>query len=149
MDGLSAAASVIAVIQITQSVGVFLRDVYQDIRNARAEIERIYDAVVSLEIVARRLHDLVKQQNSMVLDSALLADPKGPLKQALSELERVKEKLEVQSVDGRFEKVKLSASQSRKRSLKWPFEKEEVMNIVARLDRHKSTLTLDVGVNTL
>jgi hypothetical protein len=148
MDGLSAAGSVIAVIQITQFVGVRLRDLYRDIRHARAEIERIYDAVVSLEILVRRLDVLVKEKH-VELDSALLAAPKGPLKQALSELRVVKDKLEVQSVDGQFEKLKLSVSQSRERSLKWPFKKEEVVNIVARLESHKSTLVLDVGVNTL
>jgi hypothetical protein len=148
MDGFSAAASVLAVIQITQFVGVRLRDLYRDIRHARAEIERIYDAVVSLEILARRLDVFVKEKH-VKLDSALLAAPQGPLKQVLSELGVVKDKLEVQSVDGRFEKLKLSVSQSRERSLKWPFKKEEVVNIVARLESHKSTLVLDVGVNTL
>jgi DNA integrity scanning protein DisA with diadenylate cyclase activity len=151
MEPVSAAASVIAVIQITQTVGVFLRDLYRDIRNARAEIERIYDAVVNLETIARKLDKLAKQQNRVVLDSALLTDPNGPLQQALSELERVKKKLDVPSVevDGRFQKVKLSISQSRKRSLKWPFEKEEVMNLVVRLESQKTTITLEVGVDTL
>jgi hypothetical protein len=149
MDGLSAASSVIAVIQITQFVGVFLRDLYRDIRNARAEIERLYDSVVSLEFVAKGLDDLVERRGIAIVNSVLLEDPNGPLKQALSELPRVKEKLEVQTVDGLFEKLKLSVSQSRERSLKWPFKKEEVLHIVARLESHKSTLVLDVGVNTL
>ena len=53
-------------------------------------------------------------------------------------------------VDGsRFEKLKLLVTQSVKRSLKWPFKKEEVLNIVARLEIQKSSLLLDVDVNTL
>ena len=136
-------------IQITQFVGVFLRDLYRDIRNARAKIERLYDSVVGLEIVAKGLDDLVERRGIAIVNSVLLEDPNGPLKQALSELQRVKEKLEVQTIDGRFEKLKLSVSQSRERSLKWPFKKEEVLNIVARLESHKSTLVFDVGVNTL
>jgi ankyrin repeat domain-containing protein 50 len=149
MDGLSAVASVIAVIQVTQSVGVLLRDLYRDIRDARAEIERLYDSVVSLEIIARGLDDLVKQRGIVMMNSALLEDPKGPLKQALSELQRVKEKLEVQTIDDRFEKLKLSVKQSIKRSLKWPFKKEEVLTIVARMENQKSSLILDIDVNTL
>jgi hypothetical protein len=150
MDGLSAAASVIAVIQIAQTIGGFLKDLYRDIRDARAEIGRLYDAAISLEIIAEGLDDLVKRRGIGMMNTSLLEDPQGPLQQALSELKMVKEKLDVEIVAGtRFEKLKLSVQKSVKQSVKWPFKKEEVLNIVARLENYKSSLLLDVDVNTL
>ena len=149
MDGLSAAASVIAVIQITQSVRLFLRGLYRDIRDARTEIERLYDSVVSLEIIAKGLDDLLKRQGVEMMNKSLLEDQQGPLKKALSEVKAVKEKLDVQVVNSRFKKMALSVKDSVKRSLKWPFNKEEVLDIVARLDNHRSNLLLDVDINTL
>ena len=97
MDGLSAAASVIAVIQIAQSIGGFLKDMYRDIREARTEIERLYDSVISLEIIAKGLEDLLKRRGIEMMNASLLEDPQGPLKQALSELKIVKEILDVES----------------------------------------------------
>lgn len=149
MDGISVAASVIAVIQITQSVGLFLRDLYRDIRDARTEIEQLYDSVVSLEIIAKGLDDLLKRRGVEMMNKSLLEDPQGPLKKALSEVKAVKEKLDAQVVNSRFEKIALSVKESVKRSLKWPFKKEEVLDIVARLDNRRSNLLLDVDINTL
>jgi hypothetical protein len=146
ITALGAAASVLAVIQMTQTVGLLLRDLYKDIRDARADIERLYESIVSLEIIAKGLDDLVKQRALKHL--ALLEDPKGPLKAAFAELKKLKEKIDVQ-IDGRFERLKLSVKKELKRSLKWPFKKEEVLAIVARLENLKSSLTLETGVNTL
>ena len=40
MDGLSAAASIIAVIQVAQAVGSGLKDYYEGVRDAREDIDR-------------------------------------------------------------------------------------------------------------
>jgi hypothetical protein len=149
MEGLSVAASIIAVVQITQSLSALLRDLYRDVRNARAEIEQLYDSIVTFEIIAKGLDDLMKRRSNMVMNPALLEDPQGPLNQALSELKEVKEKLEVQTIDGRFEKKRFSVGQSVKRSLKWPFKKGEVMTIVERVKNYKSNLMMDATVNNL
>ena len=151
MDGLSAAASIIAVIQITHAVAGALKDLYRDVRDARVEIERLYDSVTSVEIVTNALDDLLKRNDGVgILNASLLEDPHGPLKQALLELETVKDRLEVKVADGsRFEKMKLSAKQSLKRSVGWHFKKEEVLAIAARLEKRVSTLTTNNTLNTL
>jgi len=51
MDGLSVAASVIAVIQIAQAIGSALKDSYEDVRDARADIQKLYHSVRSLESI--------------------------------------------------------------------------------------------------
>lgn len=146
ISALGAGASVIAVVQMTQTVRLLLRDLYKDIRHARADIERLYESIVSLEIIAKGLEGLVKQ--CALMHSELLENPNGPLRTVLTELEILKENLDVQ-IDGTFERLKLSIRKELKRSLKWPFKKEEVLAIVARLENLKSSLTLETGVNTL
>lgn len=150
MDGLSATASVIAVIQITQSVGRFLKALYRDVRNARTEIERLYDSVTSLEFVTKELDGLLKRHDTGLLNASLLEDPHGPLKQALLELKTLKDRLDVQVVDGsRFEKMKLSTKHSAKRSVGWHFKKDEVLAVAVRLEKHVSTLMMNTTVNIL
>jgi hypothetical protein len=150
MDGLSAGASIIAVVQMTQVVCKTLRDFYRDMRDARAQINQLYDAVVSLESILGEMGKIVERSGEDMINSALLTDPDGPLKQAQSDLATIKEKLQVRVSDGsRFEKVKLSMKQSAKRSFGWPFKKEEVMGIVTRLESHRKILMDDATVNTL
>lgn len=150
MDGLSVAASVIAVLQIAKSVGLLLRDLYRDIRDARSQIESLYDSVISLEAIVKGLDDLVKCRGMGMKNAALLDDPRGPLKRALCELKIIKMKLEVQADDNSpFGKIRLSIKQSVKRSFHWPFKKEEVLAIVEKLENYKSNLLMDATVNTL
>ena len=128
MDDPSAAASVIAVIRIIQSVDRFLKDLYRDFRDAQTEIERLYDSVISLEIVTKELDGLLKRHDAGLLDVLLLEDLHGPLEPALSELKAVKDRLKVQVIDSsRFEKMKLSVKHSAKRSVGWHFKKDEVL----------------------
>lgn len=146
ISALGAAASIIAVIQMTQSVGLLLRDLYKNTRDARADIERLYESIVSLEIIVKGLDDLAKE--SPLTHSALFENLKGPLQTIFTELEGLKEKLEVQA-DGKYERVKLSMRKEVKRSLKWSFQKDEIVATAARLENLKSSLTLETGVNIL
>jgi hypothetical protein len=75
MDGLSAAASVIAVIQMSQIIGGFLKDLYREIRHARTEIERLYDTFIRLDIIAKGLDDLAKRRALGMMNASLLEDP--------------------------------------------------------------------------
>jgi hypothetical protein len=48
MDGLSAAASVIAVIQLAQFMGSTLKDYYEGVWDARNDIEELYNSITNL-----------------------------------------------------------------------------------------------------
>lgn len=150
MDGVSTVASVIAVVQITQAVGKALRDFYRDLRDARSEIEQLYDSVVSLETIAKGLESLVAKSGQDMMNVALLEDPEGPLKKALKELQSVKTTLGVEVLAGStFQKIKLSVRKELRRSIGWPFKKGDVMAIVQRLESHRNILMMDISVNTL
>ena len=150
MDGLSAAASVIAVLQIAQSIGSLLRDMYRNVRHARPQIENLYDSIISLEAIVKGLDGLVRRRGMGMINAALLEDAQGPLKRALCELQIVKKKLDIRAVgDSLFGKMKPSFKESVKRSFHWPFAKEEVLAIVEKLENYKSSLLMDVTINTL
>jgi hypothetical protein len=147
MEPLSGAASVIAVVQIAQSVAIVLRDLYRVIRDARSQIDQLYNAIVSLEIIAKGIEDLLKR--GAMTNTTLLEDPNGPSKQVLLEIRKVKERLDVHTVDGRFKRLKLSKRSSAKQVVGWPFKKGEVLDIIEILEKHKSSLILNVDVNNL
>lgn len=146
MDGLSAAANIIAVLQLTQAVAVGLRTFYRHVRDARAEIDKLYSTIIGLEIIFKRLDSLSKQSGHELLDSILWSDPQGPLKQASNELILLKDQLEVQhSKKQQLEKV----MKSLRISWKWPFKQDEIASIVNRLEGHKSTLLLQLSSHNL
>lgn len=142
MDGLSAAASVIAVIQIAKAVGSVLKDYYGAVRDARGEIKQLYHSVNSLEAILSCIEDLKVRHGDKLVSSDLLDNPDGPLQKSNVELKTLQEKL-----------VDKAKSRSRFKqafdSLKWPFQKGDVEKAVSNIDRHKSALQLQIGTESL
>src|SRR6187402_3910077 len=94
MDGLSAAASIIAVIQIAKSVGSGLKDYYEGIRDAREDIQKLYRAIKSLETILERIQELLSLPRYQYSNcETLSADQDGLLKQCQEELEIIASKL--------------------------------------------------------
>jgi hypothetical protein len=92
MDGLSSVASVIAVIQLAQTVGYTLKKFYQDVKHAREDISRLYLTITGFEGVLTIVQDLASSKNSFV-SSRLLLDSSGPLQQCYVKLGTVQKKL--------------------------------------------------------
>ena len=69
MDGLRAAASIIAVVQIAQSVGSALRDYYQDVRDARKDINALHSPIKNLELILVDLETLARREKLTCLSS--------------------------------------------------------------------------------
>lgn len=61
MDALSGAASVVAVVQIAQSLGSALRDYYQGIRDARDDINALHSSVKSLKQILGEIQGFAKE----------------------------------------------------------------------------------------
>jgi len=136
MDGLSAAASIIAVIQITQAVGSGLKDYYEGVRGAREDIQKLYRAIKSLEAILKSIEELLKLPSIQdSLCETLFTNQAGPLKQCQAELERIKSKL--------------GSSGNHVQSLLWPFKKKDVEKRVTMLERYKSNLSLGIGLENL
>ncbi|RDL32416.1 uncharacterized protein BP5553_08872 [Venustampulla echinocandica] len=112
MDGLSAASSVIAVVQIAQSIGSALKDYYEGVRDARDDIKKLYNAVTSLQAILFSLHHILNRESGQpFLDETLLINPSGPLRQAKLELHKLQlkpKKKDIEKVAGTIERYKSS-----------------------------------------
>ena len=142
MEGLGAAASMIAVIQITASIASLLKDYCESARDARAEIQRLYHCVSYLQMILSGITDLSKQYEGSKMFSALLVDSGGPLPLLREELKGLVAKLS--SDFGGNERVK-----RRKTALKWPIQKGDLQKMVAGIEKHQNALVLGLSVENL
>jgi hypothetical protein len=140
MDGLSGAASVIAVIQIAQSVASGLKDYYEGVRDARADIRKLYNSIKGLEAILSTIKDLLNRGD------AGLAESKQSLEAQLrqSELDLTKLRFDLQGSQEKLQKFGRATQ-----SLAWPFKKKDVESTVDALERNKSALMLGLGVENL
>jgi hypothetical protein len=140
MDGLSGAASVIAVIQIAQSVASGLKDYYEGVRDARADIRTLYNSIKGLEAILSAIQDLLNRGDAGLAESKQSLEP--PLRQ--SELDLTKLRFDLQGSQEKRQKFGRAAQ-----SLAWPFKKKDVEKTVDALERNKSALMLGLGVENL
>ena len=140
MDPLGAAASVIAVIQISAKVFDICRKYYMEVKDARKDIQALRDEMISLQDVLINVADLADapgSENLAVLQ--LLEKADGPIQQCDDYLNVLLVKLE----GGRKEKMR----QFGLRALKWPFSNQEVMNIIVMIERYKGTFNLTLNTD--
>jgi ankyrin repeat domain-containing protein 50 len=135
MDGLSTAASVIAVVQISGQVFNLCQTYYSEVKDARKDIQRLRNEVTSLQDVFINIRDLADAPSSAKLPTLdLLNKNSGLLQQCCTDLKDLAEKLE--SAQGKGEMKKIGA-----RSLRWPFSKREVDKAIAAIERCKTTFS--------
>jgi hypothetical protein len=135
MDGLSAAASIIAVLQLTGTVIGYLNDVKdapKECQQCTIEASNIQNLLINLR------YPLEQEQDGSPWLTAVRAlnIENGPLHQYKQALEQLLSKVEIQD---RVQKVKMR--------LFWTFRKEEVASILARMERLKSLVTIALGMD--
>jgi hypothetical protein len=140
MDGLSGAASVIAVIQIAQSIASGLKDYYEGVRDARDDIRRLYASVRSLEAILSRIQDILNRQDEALAES--MQSIESSLRQ--SELDLTNLQFDLQGSQGKLHRYGKAVQ-----SLTWPFKKKDVDNTVTALERNKSALALALNTENL
>jgi hypothetical protein len=142
MDGLSAGASIIAVIQITVSIASVLSDYYCSVRDARSDIYRLYHSIKSLQTILTAIRNLNIGYKDRLLVSKLVEDPNGPLQVVWVELK---------TLEGKLGKSPNSNERTARwlRSLKWPFQKGDIKKITSAIESNKSTLILDYTVENV
>ncbi|KAF7941793.1 uncharacterized protein EAE97_006630 [Botrytis byssoidea] len=139
MDGLSTAASVIAVVQLAQAVGGALMEYYEGIKSARDDVQRLYHSIKNLESVLKSIDDLPPTLSINI--QTLLENKTGTLSLCKNELDGIKKELDTfPKQQDRIGKLK---------SLIWPFKKKDVDKHVDFIDKHKHDLMLAFGVENL
>ena len=130
MDPLSVSAGIIAVLQLSSTVFGYLKDATE----ATGDRKRLLDEVTSLHFLLFPLVDQMKEAEGDDTWSASLRSlktPGGPLEQFRVELQRVASKLERVAGVKKFGKA-----------ITWPFQKEEVKEILSTIERQKSLFIL-------
>jgi hypothetical protein len=137
MDILSATASIIAVIQLSAKVVAYLADV----KTASKDRAQCAIEASNLHTVLLRLRFLLEQgAGSQPFNTAVraLAIENGPLDQFKEALQSLQENL---TDGGRLGMAR--------KALKWKFEKEEIANILNRMERLKSLIEIALQMDHL
>jgi hypothetical protein len=138
MDGLSCAASVIAVIDMSAKITALCFQYSVAVKDAKNDIERIGKKVSNIKRVLESIKRLLDGPHK-----ARLPTTHGlfkSLKQCLLELQRLEEKLEPS-------KTRKAMSKFGMRALKWPFTSEQVEKIVTNMNGYEQTFTLALQVD--
>ncbi|RDL34761.1 uncharacterized protein BP5553_07889 [Venustampulla echinocandica] len=154
MDPLSTTAGVFAVIQLTVSVGSALKAYYEGARDARNDIQKLYESINGLNSLLKRIQDVNRGDH-------LSDDTSGVLSQAQSEIALLEKKLKIPTLTDNKSRTPCHPSRpkhapenkrtlwEKTQSLTWPFSKKEVGKILETLDRCKSSLGLEIGIEQL
>jgi hypothetical protein len=137
MDGLSDAASIIAVLQLTGEVIKYLKDV----KDAPKECQQCSTEASNLQgLLINLLYHLSQGKTGDPWFTAVRAlnVENGPLDQYKQAVEQLWSRVEIQ--DG---------VQKAKRRLLWKFSKEEATNILARIERLKSLVNIALEMDHL
>jgi hypothetical protein len=138
MEGLGAAASVIAVIELSAKIAAVCVEYSHAVKNAAKEIVQLLNELKSLQDVLEKVKQLLDGPNGSRF-SASQALCKG-LHSSISELKTLDQKLEPSTGRKRMSRLGL-------RALKWPFESEEVGKIIQRLNRCKESVALGLQLD--
>jgi hypothetical protein len=143
MDGLSGAASVIAVIDISAKIGSLCFQYSKAVKEAKDGIKRVQRKVGDIERVQRKVDDIERIQKHI---KKLL---EGRHKARFSTTNRLFNSLSQCLQELKDLKVKLDPGKTRKAmswfgvlALQWPFTSEQVDKIVSNLEGYEQTFGL-------
>ncbi|KAF2686169.1 hypothetical protein K458DRAFT_416478 [Lentithecium fluviatile CBS 122367] len=141
MDGLSGAASVIAVVDISAKVASLCFQYSVAAKDAKRDIGRLQQKVANIKNVLEELQQLVDRQGSQLPSTHKLLE-------SLKECHK-----QLQDLEGKL-KANLEPSGRRKamsklgfRALKWPFTSKEVEKTVQNLENYGNTFSLALQVD--
>ena len=156
MDPLSITASTISIIQVTSELIIGCRSYYKSVKNSPEEIAEILQELESFDVLLRSLkdisqsadktpqqqveqwarHDIPQQKTNCLPMLQKMLEAGGPLSLCYHEMVVFKRKL--------------TKDQSRfKKSLKWPFQKDEIKVVISRLRNLKSLLDTAIARDQL
>ena len=133
MDGLSVAANVIAVVDISAKIASLCFQYSVAVKNAKEDIGRLQRKVNDIKDVLGEVQHLLDGRDKTRLSATnKLLDS---LKECFLQLEELKTQLEPGN-------TRKAMSRFGVRALKWPFTSKEVEKIVVSLERYEQTFSL-------
>jgi hypothetical protein len=138
MDGLSGAASVIAVIDISAKITSICYQYSIAVKDAKGDIERVQRKVGDITLILEKIKELLDSRDKPRLSITHgLADL---LKQCLRVLGDLKVKLDPGKTHKTMSRIGF-------RALKWPFTSKQVDKIVSTLQGYEQTFSLALQVD--
>ena len=137
MDGLSVAASIIAVLQLTGQVITYLNDVKDAPKECRKCMVEVSNSNTLLLKLNLRLSESSSQE-PWYAEVQTLAVKDGPLDQYKLALQHLLAKVEPTNKVQKLAKI-----------LTWNFIKEEVASILARMERLKTLVSIALEIDHL
>lgn len=138
MDGLSAASSIIAVIDISTKIASLCFQYSVAVKDAKSDIERLQKKIADLNNVLGGVKQLLDGGDKNRLSAThKLA---GSLKDCSLRLEELKTRLDPG-------KTRKTMTRLGVRALKWPFTCKEVEKIVIDLERYEQTFVLALQID--
>lgn len=138
MDGLSGAASVIAVIDISAKIFSLCSEYFEAVKDAKDDIERVQRKVGDIAHILEQIKQLLDSQ-----DKTRLSTTQGlfsSLAKCLKELENLRVELE----PGKGRKT---MSRFGFRALRWPFTSKQVDKVILNLEGYEQTFSLALQVD--
>lgn len=134
MDGLSSAASVLAVVDMSAKVASLLFQYYKEVKNAKEDIAQVQLQVNSLKNASESVQQHLKGPEGVKLEASqkLLA----ALNDGRSQLESLEQRL--QPGEGRRKVM----SRFGIRALKWPFDSKDIEKTVQDLSTCTQAISL-------
>lgn len=138
MDGISGAASLIAVIEISAKIASLCFHYSVAIKDAKYDIERLQKKVVDLQNVLKAVKHLLDERDNTRLPATQKLT--GSLKDCFLQLEELKTMLDLG-------KTRKAMSRLGVRALKWPFTSKEIEKIINGLEKCEQTFSLALQVD--
>ncbi|KAH0559461.1 hypothetical protein GP486_004023 [Trichoglossum hirsutum] len=138
--GIAEAASIIAVIQISDRVLSLCSEYASAIKNAKRDIERLANEVKAFLDVLKRVEKMAKGLDA----SKLLASE--PVSKAIEECSSELSGLIVRLDPGTGRRT---MSRVGVRALKWPFTRKDLNKIIESLERHKGIINMALHVDQM
>jgi hypothetical protein len=136
MDGLSGAASVIAVVDVSAKVASLCFQYAVAVKDAKNEIERLQKTINNIKHVLEHVAQLLEKQSQLQTSHKLL-----------DSVEECRGQLIELTVQLEPRKTRKAMQRFGMRALKWPFTSKQVDKIVASLEKYQQTFNLALQVD--
>jgi len=142
MEGLGAAASTIAVVELAAKVASLCLEYSFAVKNAKSDIERLRQHTDTLKATVEGAQRLLQGPHRTRLETSHTLQ--AALNETHSQLDDVAAKLEAKLSPGRKTKVMRTLGL---RALKWPFESKDVDKIIANLQRDQASFSAALQID--
>lgn len=142
MEGLGAAASVIAVVELAAKIASLCLEYSSAVKNARVDIERLRKHTDNLKTTAEGAQKLLQGLHGPRLGTS--QNLLEALNNTRLQLGHVATKLDTNLSTGRRAKVMRRVGL---RALKWPFESKDVDKIITNLQRGQDSFTAALQID--